>query len=90
MEMQKKRIELQERQVMVTEMKASESAKMDQMAHDLDRMKTMIDLMVSQREIERKEFDSTTRAEIGKAELEMLKSQEPLETKQTQIVSPNA
>ena len=90
MEMQKKQMELQERQVMVAEMKASESAKMDQMAHDLDRMKTMIDLMVSQRDIERKEFDSTTRAEIGKAELEMLKSQEPLETKQTQIVSPNA
>lgn len=89
-EMQKKQMELQERQVMVAEMKASESAKMDQMAHDLDRMKTMIDLMVSQRDIERKEFDSTTRAEIGKAELEMLKTQEPLETKQTQIVSPNA
>jgi hypothetical protein len=90
MEMQKKQMELQERQVMVAEMKASESAKMDQMAHDLDRMKTMIDLMVSQRDIERKEFDSTTRAEIGRAELEILKSQEPLETKQTQIVSPNA
>lgn len=90
MEMQKKQMELQERQVVVAEMKASESAKMDQMAHDLDRMKTMIDLMVSQRDIERKEFDSTTRAEIGKAELEMLKTQEPLETKQTQIVSPNA
>lgn len=90
MEMQKKQMELQERQVMVAEMKASESAKMDQMSHDLDRMKTMIELMVSQREIERKEFDSTTRAEIGMAELEILKSQEPLETKQTQIVSPNA
>jgi hypothetical protein len=90
MEMQKKQMELQERQVMVAEMKASESAKMDQMSHDLDRMKTMIELMVSQREIERKEFDSTTRAEIGRAELEILKSQEPLETKQTQIVSPNA
>jgi hypothetical protein len=90
MEMQKKQMELQERQVMVAEMKASDSAKMDQMSHDLDRMKTMINLMVSQREVERKEFDSTTRAEIGMAELEILKSQEPLETKQTQIVSPNA
>jgi len=90
MEMQKKQMELQERQVMVAEMKASDSAKMDQMSHDLDRMKTMINLMVSQREVERKEFDSTTRAEIGMAELEILKSQQPVETKQTQIVSPNA
>lgn len=90
LEMQKKQMELQERQVMVAEAKAANDVKMDQMAHDLDRMKTMIDLMVSQREIERKEFDSTTRAEIGMAELEMLKSTEPSETKQTQIVSPNA
>ena len=90
LEMQKKQLELQERQVAVAEMKAAESAKMDQMSHDLDRMKTMIDLMVSQRDIERKEFDSTTRAEIGMAELEMMKAQDPTETKQTQIVSPNA
>lgn len=90
LEIQKKQMELQERQVMVSEAKAANDAKMDQMAHDLDRMKTMIDLMVSQREIERKEFDSTSRAEIAMTELEMLKANEPSETKQTQIVSPNS
>ena len=90
LEMEKKKIELQERQVMVSEAKAANDAKVDQMSHDLDRMKTMIDLMVSQREIERKEFDSTSRAEIAMTELEMLKANEPQETKQTQIVSPNS
>lgn len=89
MEMQQKQLELQERQVMVAEAKAANDAKMDQMAQDMERMKTMIDLMVKQREIERKEFDSRTRAEISMEELDILKSQDPLETKQTQIVSPN-
>lgn len=89
MEMQKKQMELQERQVMVAEAKAANEAKMDQMAQDMDRMKTMIDLMVKQREIERKEFDSTSRAEIAKTELDMLKANDPSETKQTQIISPN-
>jgi hypothetical protein len=90
LEMQKKQMELQERQVMVTEAKAENDAKIDQMAQDMERMKTMIDLMVKQREIERKEFDSKQRAEIAKTELEMLKSNKPSETKQTQIVSPNS
>lgn len=90
MEQIKKQIEVQDRQVQVAEAKAAEQARMDQLQHDLDRMKTMIDLMVSQREIERKEFDSTNRAEIGRAELEMLQANDPQETKQTQIVSPNS
>lgn len=89
MEMQKKQMELQERQVMVAEAKAANDAKIDQMSQDMLRMKTMIDLMVKQREIERKEFDSTSRAEIAKTELDMLKANDPSETKQTQIISPN-
>lgn len=89
MEMQKKQLELQERQVSVSEAKAANDAKVSEMAQELDRMKTMIDLMVKQREIERKEFDSKTRAEIAKTELEVLTSNDPVETKQTQIVSPN-
>ena len=90
MEMQQKQLELQERQVMVAEAKAANDAKMDQMAQDMERMKTMIDLMVKQREIERKEFESKNRAEIAKTELTMLKTNQPSETKQTQIVSPNS
>ncbi len=89
-EMQKKQMEIQERQVMVAEAKAANDAKVDQMAQDMERMKTMINLMVQQREIERKEFDSKQRAEIAKTELEMLKNNQPSETKQTQIVSPNS
>lgn len=89
-ELQKKQMELQERQVMVSEAKAANDAKMDQMSQDMERMKTMINLMVQQREIERKEFDSKSRAEIAKTELQMLKANEPTETKQTQIVSPNS
>lgn len=89
-EFQKKQMELQERQVMVAEAKAANDAKMEQMAQDMDRMKTMINLMVQQREIERKEFDSKNRAEIAKTELEILKANDPSDTKQTQIVSPNS
>jgi hypothetical protein len=90
MEELKKKIEVQDRQMSLQEQTAAMDAKIKQMEAEYDRMKTMIDLMVQQREMERKEFEAKTRAEIAMDELEMLKSQEPAETKQTQIVSPNS
>jgi hypothetical protein len=49
----------------------------------------MIELMVSQRDMERKEFEAKSRHEIGMRELAMMESLDPTEVKQTQIVSPN-
>lgn len=90
MQMAQKQLEIQERQVAVAEAKAQNDAKMDEMEHELKRMKIMIDNMSKQREIERKEFDSKSRDEIARTELAMLEANDPAEVKQTQIVSPNA
>ena len=88
MEMAKKNMEIQERQVAVAEGKAKVDAELTHMKMEMDRMKSMIDLMVKQREMERKEFDSKERAKVAEAELQMMKKNDPIETKQTQIVSP--
>lgn len=88
MEMAKKNMEIQERQVAVAEMKAQADVQLAEMKTEMERMKSMIDLMVKQRDMERKEFDSKERAKVARAELEMMKKNDPVETKQTQIVSP--
>lgn len=88
MEMAKKQMELQERQVVVAEGKAKVDAELTHMKMEMQRMQAMIDLMVKQRDMERKEFDSKERAKIAEAELQMMKKNDPAEVKQTQIVSP--
>lgn len=56
----------------------------------MDKMFKQIDMMVSQRDMERKEFDSETKRDIAMREMDILESTPPMETKQTQIVSPNS
>jgi hypothetical protein len=62
---------------------------LDEMKHQLEKSNRMIELMVSQRDMERKEFEAKSRHDIGMRELAMMESQDPNEVKQTQIVSPN-
>lgn len=62
---------------------------MDEMKMQLEKSNEMIKLMVSQRDMERKEFEAKSRHEIGMAELEMMQAHKAGEVKQTQIVSPN-
>lgn len=88
MQMAQKQMELQERQVAVAEGKAKVDAELTHMKMEMQRMQAMIDLMVKQRDMERKEFDSKERAKIAEAELQMMKKNDPAEVKQTQIVSP--
>jgi len=70
-------------------MQAQFKMQMDQMKHELEKSNKMIELMVSQRDMERKEFEAKSRHDIGMRELKMMESQDPNEVKQTQIVSPN-
>lgn len=70
-------------------MQAEFKASMDQMKHQLEKSNKMIELMVQQRDMERKEFEAKSRHEIGMRELTILESHDPNEVKQTQIISPN-
>lgn len=90
MELEERKVALEEQKVQIAGGKAEAEARMDQMTHELSRMSKMIELMVSQREIERKEFEAQSRHDIGQEELALLKANPPAETKQTQIVSPNS
>lgn len=64
--------------------------KMDTMQAELDKKTALLDLVVSQREAERKDFDSKTRAEVAHRELDIIESAPPSEVKQSNIVSPNS
>jgi len=89
-ELEKKALELEDRKLNIAEMTAQNKAQMDQLNHSLARMQEMLDLMVAQREQERKDFDSKTKAEVAHRELDIIEAQPPAETKQTNVVSPNS
>ena len=70
-------------------MQAEFKMSMEQLKYQLEKSNRMIELMVQQRDMERKEFEAKSRNEIGMRELAMMEAQDPTEVKQTQIVSPN-
>jgi hypothetical protein len=74
----------------IAAMQAQHKAEMEAMKVELDKMFKQIDMMVQQRDMERKEFDSETKRDIAMREMDILESTPPMETKQTQIVSPNS
>lgn len=70
-------------------MQAQFKMQLDAMKQEMEKSNRLIELMVQQRDMERKEFEAKSRHEIGMRELAMMEAQDPTETKQTQIVSPN-
>jgi hypothetical protein len=74
----------------IAAMQAQHKAEMEAMKVEMDKMFKQIDMMVQQRDMERKEFDSETKRDIAMREMDILEATPPMETKQTQIVSPNS
>ena len=92
--MMMKQLELEERKVAAqealaksTSAKVEASASMDAMRIELDKMKHELNEYKVQRELERKEFDSTSRAAIATEELSIAKAAPPEAVKA--IISPN-
>jgi hypothetical protein len=83
-------LDLKERDIVLREGQARTSAQMDMLDHQLERMKTMMDVMAGSREQERKDFESKKKYEIAEQELAIIESQPATETKQSNIVSPNS
>jgi hypothetical protein len=88
MELQERQIAVQEMAAQATMMKTQMSAQFDQMKAELDRMRLEMDRYKAERDLDRKEFDSTSRAAIAAEELEMARNA-PDEQKRT-IISPSA
>lgn len=92
-----KQMELEERKIAAQEIVSQASAKkvdmnaqLESMRIELTRMKMEFDQMAKERDLERKQFDSTSRAAIAVEEIDMAKTaqaQDPTSTRA--IISPN-
>lgn len=92
--MMMKQLELEERRVAAQEAlaksqtaKVEANASMDAMRIELDKMKFELSQYKTERELERKEFDSTSRAAIATEELSIAQNAPPESVKA--IISPN-
>lgn len=92
-----KQIELEERKIAAQEVVSAASAKkvdmnaeLEAMRIEMDRMKMAFDQMAKERDLERKQFDSTSRAAIAVEELDMAKTQQAIQPESARaIISPN-
>jgi hypothetical protein len=78
-----KKMELQE-------MEFGWQRKLDEANHELAKKEALLELVLRQREEERKDFEVKTKAEIAHRELDIVESTPPTEVKQSNIVSPNS
>ena len=69
--------------------KAQHDAQLKDMKAELDKKSTMLDMLQHQREQERKDFETKSRASVAQQELDILKQAKPDTVKQANIVSPN-
>lgn len=87
MELEERKVAAQEALAQSTSAKVEANASMDVMRIELDKMKHELNEYKVQRELERKEFDSTSRAAIATEELSIAKAAPPEAVKA--IISPN-
>jgi len=88
MELQERQIAAQEASVQAQTLKVQTTAEMQAMKVELDRMKFELDRFKAERDLDRKEFDSTSRAAIAAEEIVMAKAITGDNKKA--IISPNA
>jgi hypothetical protein len=88
MELQERQIAAQEASVQAQTLKVQTTAEMQAMKVELDRMKFELDRFKAERDLDRKEFDSTSRAAIAAEEVVMAKAITGDNKKA--IISPNA
>jgi hypothetical protein len=87
-ELEERKVGVQEKQADVSAQKVSVNSELDQMRIELQRMSLELQRYKTEREQERKDFDSSSRAAIAVEELEMAKAV-PNEDKNA-IISPNS
>lgn len=58
--------------------------------HELDKKQALIDMLMDQREQERKDYETKNRAAVAERELDIMETAVPTKTNQSLIVSPNS
>lgn len=90
-ELEERKVASQERVAETSAQKVAVNAELEAMKIELDRMKLVMDQMAKERDLERKQFDSTSRAAIAVEELEMTKQQQATAPETARaIISPNS
>jgi len=77
-----------EKQAETTATKVQVNAELEAMRLEMSRMKDMFKQMMSERDADRKDFDTTARYAIATEELEMAKNTPP--EQKSAIISPNS
>ena len=78
-----------EMQSQMLQLKVTHAAQIADAKGEADKKQAMIDLLLSQREQERKDYETKNRAAVAQAELAIIEKSTPEKTSQSNIVSPN-
>lgn len=71
------------------QLKVTHAAQIADAKAEADKKQAMIDLLLSQREQERKDYETKNRAAVAQGELAIIEKSTPEKTNQSNIVSPN-
>ena len=71
------------------QLKVTHAAQIADQRAESDKKQAMIDLLLSQREQERKDYETKNRAAVAQAELSIIEKSTPTKVNQSNIVSPN-
>lgn len=89
-EVLKAKVATSQNDMKVLQEKTQFDMRMQTMEHDLDKKQRMIDMLMDQREQERKEYETKTRAAVAEREIIIMEESKPTKVSQSNIVSPNS
>lgn len=87
-ELEERKVATLEKQAETTATKVQVNAELEAMRLEMNRMKEMFNQMMSERDADRRDFDTTARYAIATEELEMAKNTPP--EQKSAIISPNS
>jgi hypothetical protein len=74
----------------VMQMESQFNMKLKEAEHELEKKQIMIDMLTTQREQERKEWETKSRAAVAEREIRIMETSTPEKVSQSNIVSPNS
>lgn len=70
--------------------KSQHQMALDKANHELDKKQALIDMLMGQREQERKDYETKNRAAVAEREITIMEESKPEKVNQSNIVSPNS
>ena len=79
-----------QQQMELDKVKAQHDMALAKANHELEKKQSLIDLLLSQREQERKDYETKNRAAVAEREITIMEESKPEKVNQSNIVSPNS